>query len=759
MNNIGRLTTFARLINDESVIIIPKVQRDYAYGRKDEKIESIAKGMLDTMFDAILHPAKEVILDFVYGGTYIKTDDSNSGFIPLDGQQRLTTLFLLHVFASIVENGVTKVQIESLKKFRYETRQSATDFCSSLIEEMRDNIIKKIEDKENGFDPIFLNGDRRISQLIRDDAKYLPSYDTDPTIQSMLNVMDYIEDKYRKNSIDNMWTRLVTQDNIRFYSLSLEDFGLTDDLYLKMNSRGKRLTKFEIFKSDIENTIHSIDMDLEDEISHDIDNQYMDVLWKYANEDVLKADNGMMQLFSNIFRIELYRRSIETNDEREARLEEIITDKKSVQLIKSYLDVISNIENREGLKNNWNKYFYFSDDAVGIDGKLRLFWKQERDRKSVFMLATERKLSVPELCYFYALYLVETNHIADDEALRRLRIVRNLVTGNTRANSAHHYQLKGFLEDITSIVRDDIVPDDTTFVKTNADEEKAKLALPINVYEKLLRYENHNILQGSLALFMEKYSENNPRMLSALSHFEELACNGYSFDDLRIALLCSDGEYMPYETSWEDLDHTKRFFMNNKSKLDSFFAKSGRIINSTILDIIETIQAPIVLSELVMPNDVNSWKYYMCKYSEVSINLDTQGVYAWDDKRNKPLEIIILNSKYHSEYNLEWKMLNYILWKKLNDNDRYQLDPHASSPLSLPDGITMTITQDGWLLEGNVNDISSEIARTENLEVIPIGEDLITGWLVKKINSKEDYVEFGLRLVRSINAIVALKRT
>ena len=39
MSNIGKLTTFSRLLNDESVIMIPKVQRDYAYGRKENKVE------------------------------------------------------------------------------------------------------------------------------------------------------------------------------------------------------------------------------------------------------------------------------------------------------------------------------------------------------------------------------------------------------------------------------------------------------------------------------------------------------------------------------------------------------------------------------------------------------------------------------------------------------------------------------------------------------------------------------------------------
>ena len=33
--------------------------------------------------------------------------------------------------------------------------------------------------------------------------------------------------------------------------IPLEKFNLTDELYIKMNSRGKKLTNFEIFKSKI----------------------------------------------------------------------------------------------------------------------------------------------------------------------------------------------------------------------------------------------------------------------------------------------------------------------------------------------------------------------------------------------------------------------------------------------------------------------------------------------------------------------------
>ena len=324
MNNIGELTTFRRLMDKEAVIIIPKVQRDYAYGRQEEKVQSILNGMLDTMLVAVKENKQE-IFDFVYGGSYVKKNDDASGLIPLDGQQRLTTLFLLHFVASVVQPGVSSDDVSWLKKFRYETRQSATDFCDALIGEIRDDIIER-RAKEN----------LSIRTLIEDNPKYLASYNTDPTISSMLNVIDVIEDKLKDAGIDEIWTALNTQDNILFYSLSLDKFGLDDDLYIKMNSRGKKLTEFEIFKSDFEKAVKRISGDLKDEISKKIDNQWMDVVWKYAQSSgaeniVLKADEGYMQLFKNIMRLELFRRQIEGKQNRQASISEIVTDADSVK--------------------------------------------------------------------------------------------------------------------------------------------------------------------------------------------------------------------------------------------------------------------------------------------------------------------------------------------------------------------------------------------------------------------------------------------
>ena len=73
-----------------SKIEIPIIQRDYAQGRKSPEVDRIRKRFLSSIYIALTEN-KPQKLDFVYGDI-----DDNKVLTPLDGQQRLTTLFLLH---------------------------------------------------------------------------------------------------------------------------------------------------------------------------------------------------------------------------------------------------------------------------------------------------------------------------------------------------------------------------------------------------------------------------------------------------------------------------------------------------------------------------------------------------------------------------------------------------------------------------------------------------------------------------------------
>ncbi len=98
--NIGEKQTFWQLICNENLKIkIPLIQRDYVQGRNTPQVELARKNLLQDLAQA-LTTSKTVDLNFIYGNI------EEIYFIPIDGQQRLTTLFLLHVYAFAKENQI-----------------------------------------------------------------------------------------------------------------------------------------------------------------------------------------------------------------------------------------------------------------------------------------------------------------------------------------------------------------------------------------------------------------------------------------------------------------------------------------------------------------------------------------------------------------------------------------------------------------------------------------------------------------------------
>lgn len=94
-----------------SKIEIPIIQRDYAQGREGK--EELRKNFLTALREVVNDKSLE--LDFVYGSV------KNKILQPLDGQQRLTTLFLLHWFVAVKENKLDDELKKLLTKFTYET--------------------------------------------------------------------------------------------------------------------------------------------------------------------------------------------------------------------------------------------------------------------------------------------------------------------------------------------------------------------------------------------------------------------------------------------------------------------------------------------------------------------------------------------------------------------------------------------------------------------------------------------------------------
>ena len=83
------LFTLTKLLNQYE-IEIPAIQRDYAFGRRGEWAKR--NNFIESIQIAIENNEK-LHLDFIYG-----KNDENKRFILLDGQQRITTLWLVAVY-------------------------------------------------------------------------------------------------------------------------------------------------------------------------------------------------------------------------------------------------------------------------------------------------------------------------------------------------------------------------------------------------------------------------------------------------------------------------------------------------------------------------------------------------------------------------------------------------------------------------------------------------------------------------------------
>lgn len=282
--------SFWKLLNDKK-IVIPIIQRDYAQGREGR--EFLRERFLGQLFDALKDNATPLVLDFVYGSVEGDT------FYPLDGQQRLTTLWLLHWYLALRAGTRTLSEDKKvLEKFSYETRISSRTFCQKLC-----GITQSYQPQQHG-----------IAAFVRNQTWFYSAYEQDPTIQSMLrmlngtdisdsNKMDItdgieeycIKTGLTKEKAKELLKRLKGEDApISFYLLSMEDknMPLTDDLYIKMNARGKVLTDFENFKVDLLKYKLSSGKCLipENDMSNEsfsllLDTRWTDLFWRYHSTD------------------------------------------------------------------------------------------------------------------------------------------------------------------------------------------------------------------------------------------------------------------------------------------------------------------------------------------------------------------------------------------------------------------------------------------------------------------------------------------
>ena len=268
-------TTFLSFSQNKK-IEIPIFQRDYAQGRNDETTDKIRKYFVSSLIEA-LDKNTPIELDFIYGREVDNT------ITLIDGQQRLTTLFLLHWYLA---QRIGKIDAFKNIKFSYATRDYAKDFTAKLTTG---------EDFKIDFT-------QTLSTELMDKNWFYDDWKHDPTVSGMLNMLDEMHEQLRDKTIDHYWS-LLEQGIITFYWLDLEEHQLTDELYLKMNARGKQLSKFENFKASLVKRINDEQWEnekkVEETFSYKMDTAYTDLFWQYRGDQTV-IDNEAMNFFAGM---------------------------------------------------------------------------------------------------------------------------------------------------------------------------------------------------------------------------------------------------------------------------------------------------------------------------------------------------------------------------------------------------------------------------------------------------------------------------
>ena len=209
-------------------VVIPGIQRHYVQGANNPKAESVRKQFIKEIFTAIEKKQNEFSLHFIYGPINTNGEDS---FVPVDGQQRLTTLWLIARYAAEkAEPSDRKHLLHLLSRFTYEDRINAKRFCQALTcEDSRWDITQ----------------DPNPNILCQD--WFVDYWKEDETVASMIRMLSTIHEEWNKYQ-DTITAEDILEaidSKIRF-NLKIDAFG--DDIYMKMNARGLQLTQWENFK-------------------------------------------------------------------------------------------------------------------------------------------------------------------------------------------------------------------------------------------------------------------------------------------------------------------------------------------------------------------------------------------------------------------------------------------------------------------------------------------------------------------------------
>lgn len=638
-------------------VVIPQIQRDYAQGRTNEDVSRIRERFLNKLCEVLdeNYAGAPLKLDFIYGYStkdVSDTGESHSIFKPLDGQQRLTTLFLLHWYVAVQENKLGDYK-ELFSNFSYATRAKSRKFCEELV-----RFLPAVDNKD------------LIKKQIEDQPWFFLTWTSDPTISSMLVMLEAIEKKFKEMNLQNVWQKLTGGNpSIVFYLLNMDDLGLPEDLYIKMNSRGKPLTQFEHFKAQFSRIIPA---EFRSTFNTNIDKDWSDLFWDiYKNEPddgndlALRVDNAFLNFYNFItdYLISTHNLSIKNSywlDIAGA----VYSRGENVAFLFKCLNTF--VDQQKNKPTYFEQFLYVRKDEFS-PRKVRIFFSNattnlfHKCAKVYRQGEGNNPFSIGEQLLLYACMKNLQEEIVDFH--KSLRKIRNFIASSVDQMRKEYLGI--LFTDVDNILYSKPLNENNRFSKHQIKEEKAKADLLSNhpgKLEVICRIEDHDLLRGTISILGidASISEN-------ASHFEEMFSE--SSCDYNVISL----DLMRYGNYSQGYGGGKRRVGNgNASTWRELFTlsdkRSGFENTRNILLRSFSKKPP---AEIVM-----DWRYYFGKYDSFRSweGNSTYGYYHWKDFDNKPFECFMM---FKEQFNgRHW---NPFLLEIKHQNSNYSLEPYGNN--------------------------------------------------------------------------------
>lgn len=638
-------------------IAIPLIQRDYAQGRIDNDVNRVRSRFLDSLYKAITE--EPITLDFVYGDI-----DEKGTMTPLDGQQRLTTLFLLHWYAAKKEN-ITKDKYAFLSKFSYETRYSARYFCAELVK----------------FTPSFAF---ELSSDIMNQAWFPFDWKNDPTISSMLVMLDAIDERFK--DVPDIWNQLENKA-ITFYFLPIKDMGLTDELYIKMNSRGKPLTLFEHFKAELEREIRTLDektgQNVANRIIEKIDKAWTDLLWSYRNSGASDTedniiDDEFLRYFKFVCDIICYRNGKSPQGYSSdvfdlLRLYFSAEDESTtanITTFESFFDCWCNINGYSNPTEFLESFMSYTHEPgkIIVDSRYKVDIFEDCIHSYADKTGRTRQFPLNRIVLLYAItvYLQHQSEIAYSDFVRRIRIVNNLIQNSEDevSDRLDRNRIPAIIQAVDAIILTGAIDDsiENNFNVNQIQEEKEKAEFLANNparADEVFELEDHNMLKGQIGIVGLDNLASSSRFASLFT------C---SWDKIDCALM-TIGNYAQQERNkwryqfaskslqlaWDELFHksANAGFENTKEILAKLLA-TNQSFNDSKLDAIISAFTAQCENDSVYP-----WTYYYVKYPV--FRPGSYGKMSNSDVANRPYMYSVMQTK------TQWSQNTYMPYLKEAD--------------------------------------------------------------------------------------------